>query len=725
MLKTHNTLVIIILICCFGLTSFGQERPKVGLVLSGGGAAGLAHIGVIKVIEEAGIPIDYIGGTSMGSIVGAMHALGYSSDEMAKLIIEQDWEALLSDQVPRRDLTFEVKEDLEKYFYAFPISRKGIELPSGLVAGHNIINMLAGYTWDAYDIRDFSDLPIPFICIGTDIETGKEVVLDSGILHDALRASMAIPTAFTAVDVDDKLMIDGGLINNFPAEHVKLMGADIIIGIDVQANLRKKNELNSMVSILKQALTLVREDENERNRELCDILIRPRTEDAHTLSFGMVDDIIKNGELKAREQWDELKALGDNLKRMYPNQPKVSIPRRKIDSLFIRELRFTGLERISQKDILSIINLPFPAWLSPEQITEGLRHAFGTNYFNRISYQLDPVEDGVRLTIRAEEKGNEVANIGLHFDNLFNASLMLNANIRNLWKRGDRLSFDFTLGENPHFGTSYFFLTHKKQNYGIRTEYDRLIAYEYLNGNKISSYVYHNVIGDIILRTTYRDEFAVSMGLQAEFASVTPSISVFDIAAFNSRMLNYYAEFKKDNFNKVPYPTRGEKVDINMKLINNFTDDGIIPGIIIHYRHQIALELGKKLSFQPSVNMGFAFSDSIPYPYRSYVGGLGYYHHAVFPFIGMNYMERAGNHAFVLRGDLQYNYKGNHYFMWRNNIAQSFDKIGEMIDMSELIFGTGLTYGFASPVGPIEATLMISNNTWKPGLFVNIGYWIR
>ncbi len=707
------------------LHSIAQERPKVGLVLSGGGAAGLAHIGVIKVIEEAGIPIDYIGGTSMGSIVGAMYAIGYTPIEMAKLITEQDWETLLSDQVPRKDLTFEVKEDLEKYFYSFPVTKKGIELPSGLVAGHNIINMLAGMTWPAYDVRDFSKLPIPFLCIGADIVNGEEVVLKSGILHDALRASMAIPTAFTAVEVDGKLMIDGGFINNFPAEYVKLMGADIIIGVDVQRDLRTKEELNSMISILKQATALIREDRNERNRELCDILIRPRTAGASTLSFGMVDEIVKNGEIKAREQWEELKALGDNLKRAYPDVPVVRPERKQIDSLFIRELRFEGLERIADNDLWRVMNLPFPAWLSAQEINNALQRAYGTNHYKRVSYQLDPVEEGTRLTIRAEEKGDEVANVGLHFDNLFNASLMLNTNFRNLWKLGDRLSFDLTLGENPHIGASYFFLSGKRQSYGLRTEYDRLTAYEYLNGNKVGSYIYHNVFLDLILKTTYKDLFAVSMGLEGEFASVAPSISLFDISAFNSQMLNYYVEFKKDNFNKVPYPTHGEKVVMKMKLVNNFADGGMLPAIVFHYRHQLAAQISPKWSIQPALYLGMAFGDSIPYPYRSYLGGLGYYHQAVFPFVGMNYMERAGNHAAVLRADLQYNYKGNHYFLWRNNIAQSFDTFKEITDLKALLVGTGLTYGFASPVGPIEATLYISNNTWKPGLFVNIGYWIR
>jgi len=722
-LLRHTFLFFSIFLLSF--QSNGQNRPKVGLVLSGGGAAGLAHVGVLKVIEEAGIPIDYIGGTSMGSIVGALYALGYSPDEMETKLKEIDWKKLLSDQIPREDLTFEVKEEMERFFFDIPLTRKGIQLPSGLVAGHNIINMLAGITWSAFDKKDFSDFHIPFLCIGADIVNGREVVMKSGVLHDALRASMAIPTAFTAVEIDGKLMIDGGYLNNFPADHVKLMGADIIIGVDVQRDLLTKSELSSMIAILKQASALVREEANTRNRELCDILIRPRTEGASTLSFGMVDQIVQNGEITAREMWEPLKAMGDNLRRLYGDEACDMPMVQQIDSLYIRELEFTGLDKVSQEYLWSKIDLPFPAWLHPEDITNGLERAYGTNYFNLISYQLEQTVDGARLIIRADEKKDENAKVGVHFDNLFNASLMLNANVRNLWKKGDRLSLDLTLGENPHLGASYFFLTHKRQNYGIKTEYNRLQAYGYVNGNQVQSYVYHNVFVDFILKTTYKDVIAVSTGIQGEFASVAPSFSFFDISAFNSRMLNYFVSFKKDNYNQVPYPTKGEKVEIDIKLVNNFTDIGHFPGMVFHYRHQSAMTLTPKLTFQPGISAGFAFGDSIPYPYKSYVGGLGYYHQDVFPFVGMNYMERAANHTVILSGDFQYNVKGNHYVLWRNNIAQLFDHLEQIVDLPELIYGTGLTYGYASPVGPIEATLMISNNTWKPGLFINIGYWIR
>ena len=649
---------------------FGQ-RPTVGLVLSGGGAAGLAHIGVIRVLEEAGIPIDYVGGTSMGSIVGAMYALGYTPDEMEKLVKEMKWDALLIDQIPRNDMTFEYKEELQKYFYSFPVSLQGIQLPSGLVAGSNITNKLAGLTWSACNIRDFKRFPRPFLCVGADIVSGEEVVLTNGILHDALRASMAIPTAFTPVEVHGRLLVDGGFINNFPAEHVKAMGADILIGVDVQRDLYEKSELNSMVNLLKQMSTLTREDINIRNGNLCDLLIRPNTPGASTLTFHLADSIIRHGERTAREQWETIRALGENIRRAGGDALEIKPVRTPIDSVYVREMSFVGLMEISADYLQSRINLPFPAWLTPDDIYRALQRAMGTNRFSKVTYQLDPAPNGVRLVIRAEEKKRDLVHVGFHFDNLFNASLMAKADLRNLWRKGDHFSLNVTLGENPNLTTSYLFLNRKKRNYGLQIELNQMHAYEYRKGKKIGSYTYRDALADFILKTSFMDKYELSAGVQAEFASVAPNITFLDIGAFNSRMVNLYARFVKDDFNRVPYPTQGENVELSLKWVNDFTDRGMLPSFMIDYRHQTAIKVTPKLTFRPKVYAGLSFGDSIPYPYRSYLGGLGYYHKSVIPFVGFNYMERAADFGMVLRADLQYNIKGNHYVIWKNNIGTS------------------------------------------------------
>ncbi|MDD4644846.1 MAG: patatin-like phospholipase family protein [Bacteroidales bacterium] len=573
-----------------------QSRPKVGVVLSGGGAAGLAHIGVIKVLEEIGIPVDFVAGTSMGSIVGGMYAMGYTAAEMEKMVKEMDWEMMLTDVIPRNDLTWEYKEQLEKFFYDFPLNQGKLQLPSGLIAGTNITNMLAGITWPAYNVKIFNQLPRPFVCIGADVVTGEEVVLSSGNLHDALRASMAIPTVFTPVELNGKLLVDGGLINNFPADHLKAMGADLIIGIDVQRDLFKITQLNSVITILKQISTLTREDINIRNRQLCDILIRPSTPGASTLTFGLADSIIRSGERCARAQWIQLKKIADQVnKYASPDDPKI-VPLPKIDSVYVREIAFTGLHKVDPDYVQSRMNLHFPGWMHEKEIFKALQRVFGTNEFSKVTYQMEPVSGGVRLTVRAEEKEQNLIHVGLHFDNLFNASLMAKADLRNLLRKGDQLGVDVNLGENPNLLASYFFLFNKKRQFGLLMETGRLKSYEYLNNRKISSanYVYESI--DLVMRTNWREKFSATAGIQSEFAWILPNIGDWQIQSFNAKMINLYLQLKKDNFNKIPYPTRGDKLELMIKEVNNLTESSTLATMVFDFRYRWAIELSPKLS---------------------------------------------------------------------------------------------------------------------------------
>ena len=233
------------------------------------------------------------------------------------------------------------------------------------------------------------------------------------------------------------------------------------------------------------------------------------------------------------------------------------------------------------------------------------------------------------------------------------------------------------------------------------------------------------MILDLATNTTFNNVFALSTGLQAEFASIAPKINIFELGTFTSRILNFYTSLNKDSFNKPSFPTRGEKVDILAKLITNFEEGELYPAFIFSYRHNLAFEISKRLSIHLGISTGLALGDSLPYPYRSYMGGLGYYHKSLFPFIGMSYMERAADHSLIGKADFQFNVKGNHYVSWRNNVGQSFNNMNELRNFSEILVGTGITYGYSTPFGPIEGTIMVSNNTWKPLLFINIGYWIK
>jgi NTE family protein len=257
-------------------------------VLSGGGAKGLAHIGVLKVIEEAGIKIDYIGGTSMGAIVGGLYASGYTARQLDSIFKTADFEAIIQDFIPRKSKNFYEKENDERYAIMLPFSNFKLGVPASLSKGLYNYNMITRLTNHVYHVRDFNELPIPFLCIATDIETGEEVLLNKGFLAQAILASGAFPTLYSPIEIDGKYLIDGGVVNNYPIEDLKKMGADIIIGVDVQDDLKDREQLQDASRILVQISNLQMIQRMNNNREMTDIYIKPEVSD-----FSVILDLLE------------------------------------------------------------------------------------------------------------------------------------------------------------------------------------------------------------------------------------------------------------------------------------------------------------------------------------------------------------------------------------------------------------------------------------------------
>ena len=322
----HKHISLLIIFILFISSSFSQvtftepqqKRPKVGLVLSGGGAKGFAYVGLLKVLEEVNMPIDYIGGSSMGAITAALYSVGYSPETITEIVRAQNWDSFISDVQDRRYIAYEEKLFSDKFIFSIPIEDKVFSLSKSLNSSFNIDLMLNNLFSPAVHTKDFNDLPIPFLCIGTDLFTGEAVVLNSGNLARAVRATMSIPGYFPPTEYNNKYLIDGGVVNNYPAEQVKVMGADIIIGGDVQSGLRKDmGEIESMASILDQVISFNRIEANEKGKELTDYYVKFKMPYG-MMDFSEYDSIIAIGEKIAREHYSELKALADSINSFEP-----------------------------------------------------------------------------------------------------------------------------------------------------------------------------------------------------------------------------------------------------------------------------------------------------------------------------------------------------------------------------------------------------------------------
>ncbi len=291
------------------IISFSQEktnRPKIGLVLSGGGAKGFAHIGVLKVLEQAGVKIDYIAGTSMGAVVGGLYASGYSATQIDSIFYNTNFDELLQDYIPRSSKSFYEKRNDQLYALTLPFNKMRVGIPIAFSKGMYNYSLLSKLTHKVRNVRDFRKLPIPFVCVATDIEKGEEVILDKGYLAQAMLASSAFPSLFSPVEIDGKLLIDGGVINNYPVEEIRRMGADIVIGVDVQDDLKDRKSLKDATRILVQITNLDMIKLMKEKQKLTDIYIKPDVSEFGVISFDSGREIIKKGEEAAYAVYDKL-----------------------------------------------------------------------------------------------------------------------------------------------------------------------------------------------------------------------------------------------------------------------------------------------------------------------------------------------------------------------------------------------------------------------------------
>jgi NTE family protein len=323
----------------------GADRPEpdpdtsIGLALSGGSAKGFAHIGVLRVLERAGTPIDAIAGTSMGALVGGLYAIGYTPDMLEELAVEQDWEALFTDSYDRRSWTIESKLAGE-YLLELPIREQRPQLPAGLVAGQRISQLFTGLTWPAHAVRDFRTFPIPFVALATDLETGDAVPLDSGLLPQAMRASISIPTVFAPIWIGERVLVDGGLSRNLPAQDVVDLGADVIICVDVSDPLATADSIQTLLDVLDQSISFRTVASTEEQRRLCDVIIEPDIEGLSAIAFDRAAEWIARGEAAARAALPQILALAGESRARGSRH----VPLTPIDSTYVQELVLEGLQ---------------------------------------------------------------------------------------------------------------------------------------------------------------------------------------------------------------------------------------------------------------------------------------------------------------------------------------------------------------------------------------------
>ena len=723
------------------------RRPKIGLVLSGGGAKGMAHVGFLKVLEEAGIRPDYITGTSMGSIVGGLYSVGYTPHEIEAMLLSQNWNEVLSNDMKLSNISINEKDQYGKYIAELPIQGKEISLPKGLIFGQNVMELLNHFTLPAHHIHDFDSLPIPFKCIGADITNADIVVLDTGSLAMAMRASMSIPTAFTPVVWGDRLLVDGGLSRNFPVQEVIDMGADIVIGVYTGGVLKDKDELKSILDIMGQTSFLMGVIDAKKQRKKVDIYVEPDLDDYASSDFFKADSIIYQGELAGNLHRKQLDSLVEVLKQ-YPNaQIKDVLP--KPDSLIVDEIKTRGVDEKYEKFILARLAISPGHYFSIPQLEDGIRRIYGTQYFYRVYYEFETMPDNrTRLVLNAEEKPKGFLGVNLHYDSEKRAAMMLNATFRDLLIPSSRLSLTANISENPGFKIDYFKYLGRKRRLtaGMQFNNDAFEVPIYEKGDVSRLYKYNYTSYEINSRYTITNDSRFSVGALLERTSVKPKVhNNFDFNRWLLKNKQLYFSFELNTTNQRYFPTSG--INLNARYEYNFDlffDISLVDSLKsfssgtmfnktfgstkFHMNYYQPLPFFDKLTLHVSSHAGLTLGENFTLVKEFLAGGVFTAYSYLIPFEGFNELEYSSLQLITGGAGIQWEFLTDFYAEPRINILIGADYIEDFVNVKtekELILGYGLQFGYASIIGPIIVN--VSSNTYNNKLrsFFNVGYRFR
>jgi len=714
---------------------FGQEKqPKVGLVLSGGGAKGFAHIGILKEIDKAGIQLDYIGGTSMGAILGGLYAAGYSGIQIEEFVKDTDFINLLRDKLPRSSSPFFEKEYGENTAISLPVNKGAIGLPKGVSKGQNMLNLLLELFAPVEGVSDFSKLPIPFFCIATDVETGAEILLEKGSLPLALRASGSFPTLLNPVEVNNQLLIDGGIANNFPADIMRAKGMDIIIGVDVQGKLFEKEKLTSVISILNQIVTYQMYNKSNDEKDKIDIYIHPEIYKFNVVDFTEKDKIIKKGDIEGKKFRDIFKEIAakqkhkKSTKRIQPDSKKY----------LISEIGISGSKNYTRAFVLGKLNLKESDSITRKEITKRIYLLTATKNYERIEYTLKQKKDNsYKLDFSLiESNANASLNFGVHYDFLYKSAVLVNHSKKNTLTNNDLFSLDIILGDNLRYKLNYFVDNGFYTSYGFRSSFTNFSSNTknttLSNSPSVNSINlnYRDFTNQIFLQTTFDRRFVLGLGVEHKHIKATTETfttmnneTVFD----DSNYLNFLGYLKFDNYDDKLFPTKGYFADLNAKWYLFSSDYNNDFKRFIQARGTIgfAATLGGKFTFQNTNEAGFTIDSPKSTMFQFYLGGYNKnYINTFVSLYGYDFAELTDDTFLKTEFNFRYRFTDNHYAEFIANYARLEPNVFKNLEIFKNIkSGYAVGYSYNTFIGPIEIKYSWSPDNNESYWLFNLGFW--
>ena len=747
-----------------------QHRPTVALVLSGGGAKGLAHIGVIRYVESLGIPVDLVVGTSMGGLIGGLYSLGYTTDQMDTLVRNIDWGWAFSDRLSRDYYSYSDARYREKYMISIPFfyekdyykmmladeyrldpvhrhdvlhigadNEEGFDmfkknvlgsLPSGYIYGQNVSNLISSLTVGYQDSMAFRDLPVPYACVAADMVSGKAKIWHSGKINDAMRSTMSIPGIFAPVRVDGMVLVDGGIRDNYPAKLARDMGADIIIGVDLSQHKRSYVDINNIGDIVGQGIEMLGNDAYEANVSIPDVKIKPNLKEFNSLSFSKdnVEIIIERGYAAAQEQDSLLREVAERTKDKYYRIPKPAAVGTSKDSLIVANFDVTGVLPLEKAVLKDRLNIKYGQKMSKKELDHIVAQMYGTQAYDFVTYELKGKDNPFDLVFNCKKGPVHQFGLGVRADTEEIVSVLVNFGYNAHKLQGHALDLTGKISANPYlsFRWSYDMPKFPTVNASASVRWTDLNMLNF--GDNKLSFSLLNARQEVFLSKLKWKHMDVKGGLRNEIMNVRnvkseQILGDYDFSQLSNDFVSLFADVDTYTFDDGYFPKKGIDAGVSCSWVfagfpnyfNNF--------LMLRADAKVVVPGGERFAFIPSIDLRFLFGDEIPVAYFNAIGGsmAGRYVDQQMPFIGVGHLAAMKNILTLFRTDFRFTIARNHYLTGILNYARDCDRFSDYT-VGLGYFGAGVEYSFDTIFGPLSANLHWSNLTNKVGFYLSAGY---
>ncbi|MBK1894754.1 patatin-like phospholipase family protein [Chryseobacterium paridis] len=690
------------------------KNPRIGLSLAGGGAKGFSHVGVLKVLDSLGVKVDYISGTSMGAIVGGLYASGYSGKEIEKIVMDTDFYSLILDPKSRKESTF-FNKSVDKYLLSIPIKNGKINLPSSISTGQKNVYLLKELFKNVSNIDDFSKLPIPFMCVATNLESGNMQIFEKGDLVQSIMASSAFPSLMDPVKVGDSIYIDGAMTVNFPSKPLKDKGIDIVIGVDLNQDLSKREDLNNIIAILNQIIDMNIHKDTKRQYKYTDINIKPNLKGMSATSYDEKKKILDSGYVEGLKYVDILNQLPKrSFDRLREHVNPIYSNVYKIDSISL-----IGSKIYGKNYTLGKMGLHLPSLETYGSINKKIDRLVATNNYKFINYDIVTENNANKLKLYVtEDDARHFFKFGLHYDNVFKTGLLLNYSAKRLLFKNSNLSLDVIVGDQPRYYLNYFIDNGYIPGFGIYSSGMNLDLKD-VNNNISDSWQW--LRNEAYIQSVWKDKFAIGGGISHDYFNADTNGTNERV----SRFLNPYVFVKSDTQNDKDFPTKGIYISAEGKVIDLMKSELEKRIVQVKADIRINIPLAKQFTFRLNLYGGITIGEHLPEFYKYRLGGIFEQNVVNFKsFAGFYFAQLNTNNVVLVSNDLQFKFNKNYFISGNFSFANLSNDI-TFENAAKLNYSSlGITAGYKSPFGQIKVNFSHSLKNNQKGIFsVILGHW--